>query len=145
MTEFDAREFYEISLKIAEAFQNEAGYRTAIGRAYYACHLIGIEATSMKGWYKPAYNRGDHFGLCNAIKNQGKILKQAESKLRALIELREHADYHVKNRSEQGCQYCREKSNAAPLVNEQTWDLARSIASDILPKLGKIKPQAAPH
>jgi len=133
MADFDAGDFFDIGVNIADKYANECGYRTAIGRVYYACHLIGSDATKEKGWFTPKNRAEDHSGLCRALKvhNQTRI----ENKLRDLIELREHADYHIKKPSNGGCRYCNN------VVDKQVWERAKSIASNILPKLKDIYPQ----
>jgi hypothetical protein len=131
-TDFDPKEFFSISLEIPKTFNNEAGYRTAIGRIYYACHLIGIDAVDSKGWYKRQNAREDHLGLCRALKGRGNTLSQAESKLRKLIEMREHSDYDTSlEKSSERCSICKSRM----------WLEARYIAEDIIPKLESIKPE----
>jgi hypothetical protein len=133
MTDFDAEQFFDIGRKIANKYANEGGYRTAIGRVYYACHLIGSDATKQKGWFAPRNRAEDHSGLCRALKDHNQT--QIENKLRDLIELREHADYHIKKPSNGGCQYCKS------VVDKKVWERAESIASNILPKLKAIYPK----
>jgi len=133
MADFNAREFFELGSKIAAAHANECGYRTAIGRVYYACHLIGSDATKEKGWFVPKNRAEDHSGLCRALKDHNQT--RIENKLRDLIELREHADYHIKKPSSGSCRYCNN------VVDKQMWERAESIASYILPKLEDIYPQ----
>jgi hypothetical protein len=139
MADFNAKEFFELGLKIAHAHDYECGYRTAIGRLYYACHLIGIDATEQKGWFSPKYGAPDHSALWRVLKEHH--VRGVGDKLRELVELREHADYHIKKRSTGGCQYCEHVAEGVNLVNKQTWERAESIASDILPKLEAIYPQ----
>lgn len=134
MADFNAEEFLDIGKKIADRYASECGYRTAIGRVYYACHLIGSDATTQKGWFPGRHYDGrDHLGLCRALKEQNQ--KQIEYKLRDLIELREHADYHVKKPSNGGCRYCNN------VVDKQVWERAKAIASNILPRLQAIYPK----
>jgi len=139
MANFNAKEFYDLGLIIADAHDNECGYRTAIGRVYYACYLIGIDATEQKGWFSQKYRAEDHSGLCKVLKDKGP--RGVGDKLRDLVELREHSDYHIKKRSTGDCQYCENVANSANLVDKQTWERAKCIASDILPKLEHIYPQ----
>jgi len=125
-------------LAIAEEHASEAGYRTAIGRVYYACHLVGCEATSKKGWFDPKHSREDHSGLARALDDQGK--KILSSKLRDLAELREHADYHTTKRANGRCHYCDDVADGGNLVKIVTWERAKTIAANILPKLEAIRP-----
>ncbi len=140
MADFNAKEFFELGLKIADAHDNECGYRTAIGRVYYACYLIGSDATEQKGWFpNRTYSAADHSALCRVLKAQG--LRGVGDKLRDLLELREHADYHIKKRPTDKCRYCENMTGGVSLVDKRTWERAKSIASDILPKLEDIYPQ----
>jgi len=133
MTDFNPKDFFDIGVDIADRYNNESGYRTAIGRVYYACHLMGSDATEKKGWFHPKNRAADHSRLCEALKERQ--LWSIEQKLRDLIELREHADYHIKKPSNGGCRYCKN------VVDKQVWERAKSIASNILPKLQAIYPK----
>jgi len=136
---FNAQEFLQLGLRLVSCEPNEAGYRTAINRAYYACHLIGCESTARKGWFTPQYAFSDHAGLWRALRKHTPWW----NKLRVLYELREHADYHI-DPSQQppsnSCSYCDSKTDTAALVDEDTWVIARDIANDILPRLQSIMP-----
>ena len=140
MADFNAKEFFELGLKIADAYDNECGYRTAIGRIYYACHLIGSDATGQKGWFpRRTYSAADHSALCKVLKERGP--RGVGDKLRDLLELREHADYHIKKRPDSECTYCRRVAASTNLVDKRIWERAEFIASDILPKLEAIYPR----
>ena len=139
--EFDAVEFYNLSIKIAEKFITEAGYRTAIGRAYYACHLIGVDSTRTKGWFSPTNRREDHSGLLRALKKYG--IDEIADQLGELCRLREHSDYHVIKCSSERCESCEAVKLGADLVDEKTWKRAQEIANNILPLLRSIKPSSS--
>jgi hypothetical protein len=140
MADFNAKEFFDLGLKIADAYDNECGYRTAIGRIYYACHLIGSDATEQKGWFPHRkYSAADHSALCKVLKERGP--RGVGDKLRDLLELREHADYDIKKRPDSECAYCRHAAASTNLVDKRMWERAESIASDILPKLEAIYPR----
>jgi len=139
MSEFDEKEFYDLGVKIARAYADEAGYRTAIGRVYYACYLIGAKATKNKGWFSPKYSAADHSALRRALKAQAK--DALADKLLELYRLREHADYHVENCPGGECQYCDCVAPNEDLVGNQTWLRAETIAKYILPKLESINPE----
>ncbi len=139
MVRFDAQEFLQLGLRLASYEPNEAGFRTAINRAYYACHLIGCESTAKKGWFNRQYNSGDHFGLVRALKQHTRL----GDKLRVLYELREHADYHIDPTQQppsKPCSYCDSKADSTALVDEDTWGMASVIANEILPRLQSIMP-----
>jgi hypothetical protein len=139
MSEFDEKEFYDLGVKIASAYDNEAGYRTAIGRVYYACYLTGAKATKNKGWFSPKYSVADHSALRRALKD--KAQDPLADKLLELYILREHADYHVENRPEGECKYCDCVASDEDLVGAQTWLRAETIARNILPRLESINPK----
>jgi hypothetical protein len=140
MATFDAQEFMGVAVRVASSEPNEAGYRTAISRAYYACHLVGCNATEEKGWFPHRTHTGaDHSGLWReALKTY-----PWRHKLRDLLELREHADYHTDSLPlKDTCRYCGEATQTQVLVNCETWERAKLIAQDILPRLKNIAPQA---
>ena len=136
---FNAQEFLQLGLRLVGYEPNEAGYRTAINRAYYACHLIGCDSTARKGWFTPEYNANDHSGLMRVLRRNTNL----GHKLRDLYELRVHADYHIDPKQQpldNSCSYCTGKTNATHLVDKDTWARARYIANDILPRLQSIAP-----
>lgn len=139
MPEFNAKEFYTIGVKIANSYEDEAGYRTAIGRVYYACHLVGVFATSNKGWFHPTHTGDDHAGLWRALKQYGKY--ELADKIRALYALREHADYHIMTSEAVKCVCCSSVAKGANLVDFGSWQRAKEIATYILPKLENINPE----
>ena len=139
VVKFDAQEFLQLGLRLVSHEPNEAGYRTAINRAYYACHLIGRESTAKKGWFKPRYDYSDHRGLWLELRKHTPWW----NKLRVLYELREHADYHIdptQQSPDNHCSYCDGKNDTITLVDKNTWIRARDIANDILPRLQNIMP-----
>jgi hypothetical protein len=139
MSEFDEKRFYDLGLKIARAYAHEAGYRTAIGRVYYACYLIGAKATKNKGWFSPRYQGTDHSALRRALVDQNK--RPIADKLLELYKLREHSDYHVVNCPRGECEHCDLVAPQESLVGAQMWSRAETIAKDILPKLESIDPK----
>jgi len=143
MSEFNAQEFLDIGIKLAEGYTYEAGYRTAIGRVYYACHLIGIDSTVSKGWYRSSDSGADHSGLLRALKDNGK--EAIADKLRELFSLREHADYHTRICSSRKCLHCELIQKDSDLVDANQWENAKEIAVDILPKLKAIQPTKSSH
>lgn len=136
---FDAAGFLHLSQRLVSAEPNEAGYRTAINRAYYACFLIGRESTTRKGWLSPSYRGDDHSGLRRALDK----VPNLSDKLLGLYQLREHADYHIDPKQQppnNSCSYCRNQTEITPLVNEDTWKRAKAIAENILPRLQSLMP-----
>jgi len=139
VVKFNAQELLQLGLRLVSYEPNEAGYRTAINRAYYACHLIGRESTARKGWFNPEYTGRDHRGLWEALKQHTLWW----NKLQVLYELREHADYHIdpsQQSPNNSCPYCNSGTDTTALVDENTWAIARDIANDIFPRLQSIMP-----
>lgn len=139
VVKFNAQEFLQLGLRLVRYEPNEAGYRTAINRVYYACHLIGCESTARKGWFDPKHDVRDHSGLWRALKEH----TPWGQKLQTLYELREHADYHIDPNQQSpnnSCPYCNSGTDTTALVDENTWAIARDIANDIFPRLQSIMP-----
>lgn len=139
VVKFNAQEFLQLGQKLVSWAPNEAGYRTAINRAYFACHLIGCESTARKGWFNPRHDVQDHAGLWRALRQHTPWWQ----KLRTLYELREHADYHIdfeQQTPNSSCPYCSNRTDTTALVDEGTWIIARDIANDIFPLLQSIMP-----
>ena len=130
MADFNAREFFELGSQIANVYHSACAYRTAIGRAYYACFLTGRDAVSRKGWFSPSQRRDDHSAVRRALGERGP--SGVADKLRDLSEMRDHADYHTA--PEGSCRYCESEDG-------ESWQRALVIASDILPKLKAINPR----
>ena len=139
MSKFDGKGFYHLGVTIAEEHANEAGYRTAIGRVYYACFLVGLNATKRKGWFQPKNGAGDHSGLSRALRDKGK--EQIAHKLIELYRLREHADYHTEICPTGECSCCDKVCESNNLVDYKTWQKAQIIADNILSKLESINPR----
>lgn len=138
---FSAEEFLRLGLKLVSNEPNEAGYRTAINRVYYACHLVGRESAHEKGWFTPKYGAPDHSGLYRSLMQRTRW----GAKLRRLYELREHADYHVspKQQALGSCPDCGRASDIEPLASDKTWEEAKSIAQDIFPRLVGLRPEGS--
>lgn len=138
---FNPAEFLQLAVDLCAQRPDEGAYRTAIGRAYYACHLTGREAAAAKGWFRPRYDGTDHSGLIRAISTHQ---TKWSGQLRTLLRLREHADYHLQpiQSSVHGdnCEYCTGRSSDGSLVNVALWTTAREIAQRILPQLSAIAP-----
>lgn len=140
MTPFDANEFYGLALRVVTRERGEAAYRTGINRLYYTCHLVGTEATAGKGWFRPKGDASDHAGLWRALRDNGQVWC---TKLQGLYRLREHADYHTGSATHLpviSCSYCPGDTpvdipSARPLVDASTWNAAKTIAEDVLPRL----------
>lgn len=134
---FDAGEFFALAERIALQEISESAYRTAISRSYYACHLVGRESATLKGWLSPSYSGADHMGLVRVLQSHG---VPVSARLQALLRLREHADYHVEAARQPSCEHCRNWSGSLLLVDEHQWQQARDITIYILPRLRAIAP-----
>lgn len=64
---FTAKDFYQLALWIVEQKADEASFRTAISRAYYAAHLLAIEKAQEKKGLKPKGTGDDPMGVIRAL------------------------------------------------------------------------------
>ena len=82
---FDPNEFLDVANELAKT-NDEAHLRAAIGRAYYALFLLARKKTGV------VTKDNVHTAVQKAMRKRGD-LKTAESKLRALSDMRKNADY----------------------------------------------------
>jgi hypothetical protein len=139
MADFDPGEFLALAVKLSTTEPTEAAYRTCINRLYYACHLTGIYSTAAKGWFVPAHSAADHRGLVTCLKGRVSWYTQLED----LLEMREHADYHITPRlsgQSRACKYCSDGDSTKFNINQETWDRALGIAQYLHPRLRNIAP-----
>jgi len=127
---FDPKEYFTLGCSVAESAANEAAYRTAINRAYYACHLIGRESTLQKGWFVPTYSALDHKKLCRVLKDKAGY--GSGVKLLSLYVNREHADYHTGSHPDDN-ECCRQDI-------DNIWSNSKATAEFLIPKLQSIFP-----
>ncbi len=113
---FDPREFFALARDICSIQTNEARYRTAVSRSYYACMLLARTKTRVKE------HRHVHSIVQGALKKiqGGAPLAQ---KLGSLERLRELADYQVL------------PDNPLDRDWARNWTKAEVIAQDVLTKL----------
>jgi hypothetical protein len=136
---FTAKDFYQLALWIVEQKADEASFRTAIGRAYYATHLLAVEKAQEKKGFQPKGTGDDHMGVIRAL-NLGTTNKIA-NRLRNLLELRQHADYHLKTSDDvlSTCPYCgklrRPLSTSVVEVTQELWEAAKDDAEELLRRL----------
>ncbi len=98
---FDGTNFFEVALNLRANGEgtptSEAFFRSAIGRAYYACfHAFRARYFAKEKWNVPK-ERGEkeyvsHRKLRLKVRELGSNV--TADKLDTLVELREHADYH---------------------------------------------------
>jgi hypothetical protein len=138
---FDPGDFEELADWLAVQRADEAGLRTSISRLYYAAHLAATRGAYAKGWFTPTGGGKDHGGVIRALTNRG--LRDRAGQLRKLLELREHADYHLDcavGEFNRGCDICEEirQSAGSKAVELKHWQDASEIGSRFLPLIRKL-------
>ena len=125
---FPPDDFDKLARKLAAPEADEATIRTAIGRLYYAAHLL----TRQVLWERRGYSAGTsdaHAKLIREI-NKGKTQVLA-GMLKRLRELRVHCDYHIDSASgpfNPECTLCERVRNKpdSPVVGYSHWEEAFS-------------------
>ena len=116
--------------------ENEADYRSAISRAYYACHLVARDAlfgVDARGGRRPS-----HWAVINSV---GKVPSRRYDArlLHALKRLREIADY-VTDSTHPEIQRLFAKNRVS------TWEglaaAALAVADALIPRLRRLPPAA---
>ena len=129
---FDAERFLVLAARLVHHGSEEADYRCAVSRAYYACHLsarnalFGIDGAKMKASESP------HGLVISAISD-----KTIAVKLDELRELRIQADYYTNPRHRRARAVFRKYR-----TNEWS-DLAKralALATEIWPALTELDP-----
>jgi len=139
---FAPKDFHTLALWLSQQRTDEASLRTAISRVYYAAHLLAVERLVQRGW-EPKGTGDDHMGVFRRL-DRG-ATRHLAVKLRTLLELREHADYHleatdtVRNRD---CKYCKQVRDSSPptalVVNWQHWEEGQEVSQNLLPYLERL-------
>lgn len=139
---FDPKDFYTLAHWLIEQKTDESSLRTAISRVYYAAHLIARERLVQKSW-TPKGSGADHDGVIRELRNRR--FRQQGDHLKRLLELREHADYHLEASltvRNQGCSFCRQIRNStvpdAETVGMNHWSEVDSVSKRCLPLLEKL-------
>jgi hypothetical protein len=138
---FNPKEFHSLAIWLSGAKNDECGFRTAIGRAYYAVHLSALDKLKTKG-YEPKGVGDDHGALIRYLK-AGRTTGLAY-RIDALRMLREHADYHLdfaKTAKPRQCDLCdkaQKESAAAPTVTIKDWDNAKENSDRCFPLIEKL-------
>ncbi len=104
---FDPYEFFRLGQRLLQTWNDEETHRTAIGRAYYACHLIardamfGQDKKYLTGTLKKrilGHRGGDHDTIVKAIAVHPRVplgsLKTLSDQLGELKDARVQADYY---------------------------------------------------
>ena len=140
---FNPIDFYDLAQWLVDQRDDASGLRTAISRVYYAAHLIARERLIQKNWWTPTGSGADHDGVIRELRNRRFRLQG--DRLKRLLELREHADYHleasltVRNNNCSFCRKIRDSNNpTAQTVNRNHWDEVSNVSSNCVPLLEKI-------
>jgi hypothetical protein len=138
---FDARDLSSLASWLTEQRTDEASIRTAISRVYYAAHLLVVRKP--KNNWVPTGTGADHRGVIRAL-NRGATTRLA-SLLEQLLELREHADYHVEATDtvfNRGCRFCKKiaasSSQREQVVDLSHWEEVKKISARLFPLLEKL-------
>ena len=115
--------------RLAETAENEADYRSAVSRAYYACHLIARDA--LYGVDAGGGRRPSHWAVINAVAMRGGGENDA-NELWQLKIMREAADY-VTDSSHPDVQRVFAESRVSDWASLATRALA--VAGALVPRL----------
>lgn len=138
---FTAKDFHTFALWLIQQNTDEASLRTAISRAYYASHLLAVQRLMQRGW--APRGSGDDHGRILARLNHG-ATRHLANKLRTLLELRQHADYHmeatdtVRNQDCQLCARIRLTSSDQAVVNRSHWEEVQEISQNLMQFLERL-------
>jgi len=139
---FNPTDFYELARWIVDQRDDESSLRTAISRVYYAAHLIALEKLVQMSW-TPKGGGEDHSGVIRELRTRK--FRQLGDRLKLLLELREHADYHLEATETVRNQYCsfckkiRDSNNpTTQIVNKIHWAEVASVSGKCIPLLEKL-------
>lgn len=138
---FDPDEFQRLADWLVAQRTDEASIRTSISRLYYSAHLLATHRASAKGWFSPTGRGEDHGGIIRALRSKSGRIRADQ--LRRLLELREHADYHLDCTVGPFNAQCdiREELRRSPgsdVVTLQQWQEASEIGARFLPPMRKL-------
>ena len=120
--------------RLARTAENEADYRCAVNRAYYACHLIARDA--LFGVDAGGGRRPSHTAVIKSIAAHPGGAEDADG-LRELKAMREAADY-VTDSSHPDVQRVFAESRVSDWASLADWAL--SIADALIPRLRTLPP-----
>ena len=130
----DPELFYVQAERLARDAENEADYRSAVGRAYYACHLVARDAlfgVDARGGRRPSH--WAVIGIVAAIEGHD----DDANGLRLLKMMREVADY-VTDSSHPEVRRAFEESQV------EDWEglaaAALAVAGEVIPRLRRLPP-----
>ena len=120
--------------RLANDAENEADYRSAISRAYYACHLVARDAlfgVDARGGKRPS-----HWAVINSVNKVPSRHRDAR-RLRRLKRMREVADY-VTDSLHPEVRRVFERSQVADW--EGLAAAALAVAGEAIPRLRRLPP-----
>ena len=120
--------------RLASDAENEADYRSAISRAYYACHLTARDA--LFGVDAGGGGRPSHWAVINSVDKVPGRHRDAR-RLRRLKRMREVADY-VTDSSHPEVRRVFERSQVADW--EGLAAAALAVAGEVIPRLRRLPP-----
>lgn len=138
---FDPKDFRSLAQWITSQRQDEASFRTAISRMYYAAHLLAVTKLMATGWI-PSGGGQDHGGAVRRLK-RGTTFGLG-TQLDHLRELREHADYHLEATVNDGNRYCphcikiRQSTAVVQNVTDAHWQEAIKTGNRCFPLLDRL-------
>ena len=118
--------------RLAWTSENEADYRSAVSRAYYACHLVARDA--LFGVDAGGGRRPSHWAVINSV---AKTEENDADRLRRLKRMREAADY-VTDSSHPDVQSVFASGLASDWASLAARALA--IAGALIPRLRTLQP-----
>lgn len=138
---FDPDEFERLADWLMSQRTDEASLRTSISRLYYSAHLVATHRAFAKGWFSPTGRGEDHRGVIRALTSHGQRARAGQ--LRRLLELREHADYHLDCASgpfNPDCNICEEMrgASATEAVVSKHWEEAAETGARFFPLMRKL-------
>ena len=135
---FDAKSFYDLAIWLVNQKPDESSLRTAIGRVYFAGHLLAMQKLVYKGWV-PKGSGEDHGGVIRELR-KGKTTGLSV-RLNHLRMLREHADYHLGSGAED-CELCQKSRQSSPASDQEVttdhWSDAKETGERCLPLIEKL-------
>ena len=130
----DPELFYVQSERLVRDAENEADYRSAINRAYYACHLVARDA--LFGVDAGGGRRPSHWAVIRSVaEDEG--YEEDGGELRRLKRMREVADY-VTDSSHPEVRRVFERNQVADW--EGLAAAALVVAGEVVPRLRRLPP-----
>ena len=130
----DPERFLVQAQRLAGTAEDDANYRSATNRAYYACHLVALDA--LFGVDAGGGKRPSHWAVIKAVAGHRGGEEDAND-LRRLKRMREVADY-VTDSSHPEVQGVFDENSASDWASLADWALA--VAGALIPRLRALPP-----